>query len=173
MHTRTQRFRDGSLSTADLVDALGEGVRSCDLQLRSLGGAARFAGPVRTVRCREDNALVKRVLSSPGDGAVLVVDGGGSLHSALVGDLIAGAAVDNGWSGLVLHGVVRDAVALAALPLGVKALGTNPRKSRKDAVGEVDVPVGFGGVVFTPGEWVFGDEDGVLVLTADEAGAEA
>lgn len=169
MDTRARAFRDGTLGTADLVDQLGDGVRSCDLQLRQLGGVPRFAGPLRTVRCRNDNALVKQVLSTPGDGGVLVVDGGGSLHSALVGDLIAGAAVEHGWSGLVLHGVVRDAVALAALPLGIKALGTNPRKSRKAAEGEVDVTVGFGGVVFTPGEWVFSDEDGILVLSEEQA----
>ena len=169
MTTLAQAFQDGSAGTADLVDRLGDDVRSCDLQLRQLGGRTRFAGPLRTVRCSGDNALVKQVLSTPGGGGVLVVDGGGSLHSALVGDLIAGLAVDNGWAGLVLHGVVRDAAALAELPLGVKALGTNPRKSRKDGVGEVDVPVGFGGVTFSPGEWVCSDEDGVLVLTAEQA----
>lgn len=169
MDTRAAAFRDGSTSTADLVDQLGDEVRSCDLQLRQLGGASRFAGPLRTVRCRNDNALVKQVLSTPGDGGVLVVDGGGSLSSALVGDLIAGPAVDHGWSGLVLHGVVRAAAALSALPIGIKALGTNPRKSRKAAEGEVDVGVGFGGVVFTPGEWVFSDEDGILVLSAERA----
>ena len=166
-----QAFQDGSAGTADLVDRLGDDVRSCDLQLRQLGGRSRFAGPLRTVRCFGDNALVKQVLSTPGEGGVLVVDGGGSLHSALVGDLIAGLAVDNGWVGLVLHGVVRDSVALAALPIGVKALGTNPRKSRKAAEGEVDAVVGFGGVVFAPGEWVCSDEDGVLVLTAEQATA--
>jgi regulator of ribonuclease activity A len=171
--TRTGAFRAGSLTTADLVDQLGEDVRSCDLQLRQLGGVPRFAGPLRTVRCRNDNALVKQVLSTPGDGGVLVVDGGGSLASALVGDLIAGLGVDNGWSGLVVHGVVRDAVALAGLPIGIKALGTNPRKSRKAAEGEVDAVVGFGGVVFTPGEWVFSDEDGILVLSEQHAGAPA
>lgn len=169
MTTRAQRFDDGSTSTADLVDELGEEVRSCDLQLRSLGGRARFAGRVRTVQCFGDNALVKQVLSTAGDGGVLVVDGGGSLHSALVGDLIAGAAVENGWSGLVLHGVVRDAAALAGMSIGIRALGTNPRKSRKDGAGRVDVPVGFGGVAFAPGEWVFADEDGVLVLSQEQA----
>ena len=169
MDTRARSFSDGSTTTADLVDQLGDDVRSCDLQLRPLGGLSRFVGPVRTVRCRNDNALVKQVLSTHGDGAVLVVDGGGSLASALVGDLIAGLAVDNGWSGLVLHGVVRDAVALAALPIGIKALGTNPRKSRKAAEGEVDVAVGFGGVVFAPGDWVFSDEDGILLLSAEQA----
>ncbi|CAA9363681.1 MAG: Ribonuclease E inhibitor RraA, partial [uncultured Frankineae bacterium] len=169
MPTNAQDFHDGRATTADLVDRLGEDVRSCDLQLRQLGGRPRFAGPVRTVRCRQDNALVKQVLSTPGNGAVLVVDGGGSLHSALVGDIIAGLAVDNGWSGLVVHGVVRDAAVLAGMPLGVKALGTNPRRSRKQGAGELDVPVGFGGVVFTPGDWVFSDEDGVLVLTEEQA----
>ena len=170
MGTRVEGFRDGATGTADLVDELGEDVRSCDLQLRQLGGRTRFAGPVRTVECRADNALVKQVLSTPGGGGVLVVDGGGSLHSALVGDLIAGAAVENGWSGLLLHGAVRDSAALARLPLGVKALGTTPRKSRKEGTGRVDVPVGFGGVVFVPGDWVFSDEDGVLVLSPEQAG---
>ena len=171
MGTRVEGFRGGATSTADLVDGLGEDVRSCDLQLRQLGGQARFAGPVRTVRCRADNALVKQVLSTPGAGGVLVVDGGGWLHSALVGDLIAGAAVDNGWSGLVVNGAVRDSAALAGLRLGVKALGTNPRRSRKEGAGQVDVPVGFGGVVFAPGDWVFSDEDGILVLSAEQAQA--
>ena len=129
------------------------------------------SGPLRTVRCRNDNALVKQVLGTAGDGGVLVVDGGGSLASALVGDLIAGLGVEHGWSGLVLHGVVRDAVALAAMPIGIKALGTNPRKSRKAAEGVVDVAVGFGGVVFVPGDWVFSDEDGILVLSDEQAQA--
>ena len=173
MDTRARAFRDNSLSTADLVDGLDDDVRSCDLQLRSLGGTGRFAGPLRTVRCRNDNALVKQLLSTPGEGGVLVVDGGGSLSSALVGDVIAGLAVSNGWSGLVVHGVVRDATALAALPIGIKALGTNPRKSRKAGEGEVDVVVGFGGVVFTPGEWVFSDEDGILVLSEELAQEQA
>ena len=169
MDTLAQAFSAGSVTTADLVDQLGDDVRSCDLQLRQLGGVRHFAGPLRTVRCSGDNALVKQVLSTPGSGGVLVVDGGGSLHSALVGDLIAGLGVDSGWSGVVVHGVVRDAVALAALPIGIKALGTNPRKSRKAAEGEVDLAVGFGGVVFVPGEWVFSDEDGILVLSAEQA----
>jgi regulator of ribonuclease activity A len=166
-----QAFSDGAVGTADLVDELGEDVRSCDVQLRQLGGRTRFAGPARTVECRGDNALVKQVLSTPGEGAVLVVDGGGSLHSALVGDLVAGAAVENGWAGLVLHGAVRDAAALAGMALGIKALGTNPRKSRKDGTGRVDVPVGFGGIVVVPGEWVFSDDDGVLVVPAEQVGA--
>lgn len=151
-------------STADLVDEHGEALQSCDLQLRQFGGRRRFHGPIRTVACFEDNALVRQVLSEPGDGAVLVVDGGGSLHTALVGDLIAGLAQANGWAGLVVHGAVRDTEALAGLDIGIKALGSNPRRSAKLATGQVDVPVHFGGVSFRPGEHLYSDEDGVVVL---------
>ena len=151
-------------STADLVDEHGEALQSCDLQLRQFGGRGRFHGPIRTVACFQDNALVKRVLSEPGEGSVLVVDGGGSLHTALVGDLIAGLAQANGWAGLVVHGAVRDVEALGRLDIGVKALGANPRKSAKLAAGQVDVPVSFGGVTFRPGEHLYSDEDGVVVV---------
>jgi regulator of ribonuclease activity A len=151
-------------STADLVDEHGEALQSCDLQLRQFGGRRRFHGPIRTVACFEDNALVRQVLSEPGDGAVLVVDGGGSLHTALVGDLIAGLAQANGWAGVVVHGAVRDTEALGGLDIGIKALGSNPRKSAKAATGQIDVPVRFGGVTFRPGEHLYSDEDGVVVL---------
>lgn len=151
------------IATADVYDERGEPLDSLALQLRDLGGRRAFDGPVRTVRCHRDNALVKSVLQTPGDGAVLVIDGAGSLESALVGDIIAGAAVENGWAGIIVFGAVRDAAVLATLPLGVKALGTNPRKSAKDGVGEVDVAVEVAGVVFAPGRRVWADEDGVLV----------
>lgn len=151
------------VATADLYDERGEDLQSLPLQLRSFGRRAAFDGPVRTVRCHEDNALVKAVLATPGDGAVLVVDGGGSLQTALMGDMIAASAVANGWAGVVIHGAIRDRVAIDALDLGVKALGTNPRKSRKDGVGEVDEPLEFGGVVFRVGARLYSDEDGILV----------
>jgi regulator of ribonuclease activity A len=150
--------------TADLVDEHGEALQSCDLQLRQFGGRRRFHGPIRTVACLQDNALVKAVLSEPGNGAVLVVDGQGSLHTALVGDLIAGLARDNGWAGLVVNGAVRDTEELAGLDIGIKALGSNPRRSAKLAAGQVDVPVRFGGVTFRPGEHLYSDEDGVVVV---------
>ncbi|QTE28244.1 ribonuclease E activity regulator RraA [Pengzhenrongella sicca] len=150
--------------TADLVDAHGAALGSCDLQLRQYGGHTAFAGTVRTVRCHEDNALVRRVLAEPGGGHVLVVDGGGSLHSALLGDQIAAAAVANGWAGVVIHGAVRDVAQLRELPLGIKALGANPRTGAKLGVGAVDVPVTFGGVEFTPGQQLWSDDDGVVVL---------
>ena len=152
--------------TADLVDQHGDALESCDLQLRQLGGRARFQGEIVTVRCHEDNALLKSVLGDPGRGKVLVVDGGGSLHRALVGDVIAGLAVSNGWEGIVIHGVVRDVAALGTLDIGVKALGSNPRKSSKQGTGERDVPVSFGGAVFAPGAQLVSDEDGVVVLPA-------
>ena len=152
-----------AFTTADLIDDHGDTLRSCSTQFRQLGGRARFHGPVRTVKCHEDNGLVKKILNSPGDGAVLVVDGGGSLRSALMGDMIAESAVANGWAGVVIHGAVRDTVALAGLDLGVKALGSNPRKSVKDGAGLVDTPVTFGDVAFVPGEWLYSDEDGIVV----------
>ncbi|MGW2095484.1 ribonuclease E activity regulator RraA [Promicromonospora sukumoe] len=150
-------------ATADLYDEHGEALASLPLQLRDFGGVRAFSGPVRTIRCHEDNGLVKVVTQTPGEGAVLVVDGGGSLRSALMGDLIAAAAVENGWAGAIIHGAIRDSVAIGGLALGVKALGTNPRKSSKTGAGVVDEPVEIGGVVFRPGAMVHADEDGVLV----------
>lgn len=152
--------------TADLVDEIGDAVRSCDLQFTQFGGRGHFAGPVSTVRCFQDNALLKSVLSEPGEGRVLVVDGGGSLHTALVGDVIADLARVNGWAGLILHGAVRDAATLRSLDIGIKALGTNPRKSSKTGSGERDVVVSMGGVKFAPGESAFSDEDGIVVVAA-------
>ncbi|YAL83048.1 ribonuclease E activity regulator RraA [Dermacoccaceae bacterium W4C1] len=153
-------------TTADLYDERGEELDSCSTQLRSYGARIAFTGPVSTIRCHRDNALVKTVLNSPGEGRVLVVDGGGALESALMGDLIAAAAVDNGWAGVIINGAVRDVAVLAGLDLGIRALGSNPRKSAKDGVGERDVPVTFGGATFTPGVQVWADEDGVLVEKA-------
>lgn len=150
--------------TADLVDDIGPDVRSCDLQLRQFGGRPEFAGPITTVKCFEDNALLKSVLSEPGNGGVLVIDGNGSVHSALVGDIIAGLGVDNGWVGLIINGAVRDASALRTLDIGVKALGTNPRKSAKTGDGVRDVAVEFGGVVFVPGHVAYSDDDGIVVV---------
>lgn len=152
-----------SIATADLFDERGEELQSLSLQLRSFGARDRFDGPIRTVRCFQDNALLKSVLQTPGDGAVLVVDGGGSLETALMGDMIAEFAVENGWAGVVIHGPIRDSSTINALDLGVKALGTNPRKSGKTGAGEADVEVSFGGVTFRPGAHLWSDEDGILV----------
>ena len=150
-------------ATADLYDERGDELDSLALQLHDFGGRTAFDGPVRTVRCHRDNALVKELLATPGDGAVLVIDGGGSLESALVGDLIAASAVENGWAGLIVFGAIRDRVAIGELPIGVKALGSNPRKSGKAGIGEVDVSVTIAGVGFVPGRHVWADADGILV----------
>ena len=151
----TVRFRP----TADLVDDIGPDVRSCDVQFRQFGARTQFAGPISTVRCVQDNALLKSVLSTPGDG-------GASLHTALVGDLIAELARSNDWAGLIVHGAVRDASALAGIEIGIKALGTNPRKSEKTGAGERDVTVSFGGVEFVPGDIAYSDDDGIVVVAA-------
>ncbi|MGB9225041.1 ribonuclease E activity regulator RraA [Mycobacterium sp.] len=152
--------------TADLVDDIGSDVRSCDLQFRQFGGRTEFAGPITTVRCFQDNALLKSVLSQPSAGGVLVVDGDGSLHTALVGDLIAELARSNGWAGVIVNGAVRDAAALRGIDIGIKALGTNPRKSTKTGAGERDVEITLGGVTFVPGEIAHSDDDGIVVVAA-------
>lgn len=123
-----------------------------------------FAGPISTVRCFQDNALLKSVLSEPGNGGVLVIDGDASVHTALVGDLIAELGRSNGWAGLIINGAVRDASTLRTLDIGIKALGTNPRKSTKTGAGERDVEVAFGGVTFVPGEIACSDDDGIVVV---------
>ena len=152
--------------TADLVDDIGADVRSCDTQLRHYGGRRMFAGPVQTVRCFQDNALLKSVLSDPGDGSVLMIDGAASVHTALVGDVIAELGRSNGWAGLIVNGAVRDAAVLRTLDIGIKALGTNPRKSTKTGAGEYGVAVSFGGVTFAPGEIAYCDDDGVVVVSS-------
>ena len=150
-------------ATADLFDDFGAELSSCTTQFRSYGARPRFWGRIETVRCFEDNALLKKALSTAGDARVLVVDGAGSFGTALMGDMIAGSAVAQGWAGVVINGCVRDVVALGQLDLGIKALGSNPRKSGKTGEGERDVPVEFGGVTFRPGEFLYSDEDGIVV----------
>jgi regulator of ribonuclease activity A len=164
---RETRVSSGEeFTTADLVDQHGEALQSIPVQFRSFGRRRRFAGPAVTVKCFEDNALLKATLSdwAEPEGAVLVIDGGGSLRCALVGDLIAGIAVQRGWAGLVVHGCVRDSVAVDELEIGIKALGTNPRKSGKTGAGQVGQVVEIGGVRIAAGQTVVSDEDGVVVL---------
>lgn len=151
-------------ATADLYDQHGDALGSCDTQFIQYGARTTFHGTVVTVRCHEDNALLKSVLSEPGGGRVLVVDGGGSLRTALMGDVIAALAQGNGWAGVVIHGAVRDVATLRTIDLGIKALGSNPRKSTRTGAGERDVPVTFGGCEFRPGATLHSDDDGVVVL---------
>jgi len=155
-----------SFTTADLYDEHGDALQSCETQLRSFGGHRSFSGPAVTVRCAEDNVVLKSVISGPGEGRVVVVDGGGSLRRALMGDLMAQLAVDNGWAGIVVHGAVRDTAVLSGMPIGIKALGSNPRPSTKTGAGARDVEVTFGGATFRSGDQVFCDGDGIVVLPA-------
>jgi regulator of ribonuclease activity A len=152
-------------ATADLLDEHPDAAVTT-LPFRQFGGVASIDGVIATVQCFEDNVLVKQRVAEPGEGRVLVVDGGGSLRVALVGDNVASLARDNGWAGLIIHGCVRDSAELRALAIGIKALGTHPKPSSKDGGGELDVPVTFGGVTFTPGARVASDDDGIVVLDA-------
>jgi regulator of ribonuclease activity A len=150
-------------STADLLDEHPDAA-VCELALRQFGGVAAFEGEIATVRCFEDNVLLRELVGGQGKGRVLVVDGGGSTRVALVGDNIASLALGNGWAGLVLNACVRDSATLRTLPIGIKALGTHPKPSAKNGDGEVDVPVAFGGVTFAPGARIVCDDDGVVVI---------
>ena len=127
------------------------------------GGKHRFCGPVTTLKLHEDNSLVRKALEQPGGGRVLVVDGGGSLRCALLGDQLAALAVSNQWCGVLVFGAIRDSRAMAAMDLGVLALATHPRKSLKRNSGEADVTVRFRGVTIRAGNWLYADDDGVLV----------
>ncbi len=131
---------------------------------RDFGGRAKFSGPVVTVKCLEDNSLVKAALESPGNGQVLVVDGGGSLRHALVGGNIGAAAARNGWAGIVVNGAVRDVAELAACDVGIKALAAMPLPTDRRNQGLRDVPVTVQGVAVRPGEWLYADADGVVVM---------
>ena len=151
-------------ATSDNVDAYGASVSVCSQRFERFGGAVAFRGPIATVRCHEDNVLLKQMVSEPGLGRVLVVDGGGSMRVALAGDIVVGLAMENGWAGLVINGCVRDVAALRELAIGVKALGSTPLPSGKTGVGQIDVPVTFGGVTFVPGELLAGDDDGIVTM---------
>ncbi|GLY17095.1 putative 4-hydroxy-4-methyl-2-oxoglutarate aldolase [Kineosporia sp. NBRC 101677] len=154
-------------ATADLWDEYGAVLQSCQTPFLQYGARSVFSGPISTVRCHEDNALLKSVVSGPGEGRVLVVDGGGSRRCALMGDMIAKIARDNGWAGVVIHGCVRDVAILADVDLGIKAIGSNPAKSSKTGAGERDVEISFGEVTFRPGDLLFSDDDGIVVKSAD------
>ncbi|MGF1644403.1 MAG: ribonuclease E activity regulator RraA [Thiotrichales bacterium] len=149
--------------TADLCDAHSDHVQIASPGLRDFGGQARFSGRIVTVKVFEDNSLVKDMLDRDGQNGVLVVDGGGSLRCALLGDLLAAKAVSNHWRGIIVHGCIRDSADIATMPLGVKALATHPLKSVKRGVGEVNRPISFAGVTFRPRDYVYADEDGVIV----------
>lgn len=154
--------------TADLCDKHEERVRTGELRvldpmLNSYGGRAAFHGRIATLKLFEDNSLVRKTLESPGESRVLVVDGGGSLRCALVGDQLAALGVKNGWAGIVVYGCIRDSRAIAEMDIGVLAIDTHPLKSIKKNVGDAEMAVSFCGATFMPGHYLYADEDGVLI----------
>ncbi len=152
-----------TFTTADIFDVYQGKIQSCATQFKNYGRTKRFFGPVRTLRCECDNALFKELLSTPGEGSVLVVDGAGSLEAALLGDMNAAMGMNNGWAGCIINGAVRDVAVLRTLDIGIKAIGSNPAKSSKEGTGGVDLLVSFGGTKFEPGQWVYCDEDGLAL----------
>lgn len=157
-------------TTADLCDAFPGLVQVAQPLFREYGGVEKFAGPIETVRVHEDNTLVRETLETPGQGRVLVVDGGGSLKCALVGGRLAGLAQSNGWLGVIVNGCIRDSVEIRQLRVGIRALDAVPVRSGKNGAGERGVTVRFAGVTFAPGRFVYADTDGVLVAERDLLG---
>lgn len=153
-------------TTPDLCDAHPDQVRVAAPLFRSYGRRSVFCGSIVTVRCFEDNSRVKEQVGLPGRGKVLVVDGGGSLRRALLGDLLAEQAAANRWEGIVIHGCVRDVPLLAGMDLGVLALASVPLKTERRGVGELDVPLDFAGIDWRPGDWLYADATGVIVAPA-------
>ncbi len=154
-------------STADLFDRYGDQIQVAEPMFRLFGARKNFSGPIATVKAFEDNTLVRAELETPGDGKVLVVDGGGSLRCALVGDLMTQLAIDNNWSGLVVFGCIRDSAAINGLDIGIKALNTSPAKSAKRGEGQRNISVRFASTTFAPGAFVYADEDGIVVADRD------
>ena len=151
-------------ATTDLCDAHPE-IQICEPVFQIYGGEVRFAGPITTLKVFEDNTLIKQAVESPGEGRVLVVDGGGSPRHGLVGGNLAVSAAQNGWAGLVVYGYVRDVDELAGQSVGVRALGAFPRRSERGMhSGHVGRTLSFAGVVFREGEWLCADRDGIVVL---------
>ncbi len=147
----------------ELCDRYPEDVRILEPMLGNFGGRERFFGKIVTIKAFEDNSLVREQVAQPGEGRVLVVDGGGSMRRAMLGDMLAEKASVNGWAGIIIYGCIRDVNAIADLDIGVQALGAHPLKTEKRGVGELNVPVRFGGVDFIPGEYCYADNNGVLV----------
>lgn len=165
-----------TIKTADLYDAYGDTLQVAAPVFRHFGQREAFAGPIATVKVFEDNTLVRASLEAAGSGRVLVVDGGGSLRCALVGDLLARLAIDNEWAGIVINGCVRDSKEIDAMDIGIKAIAANPARSAKRGEGQEAITVTFAGVSFTPGHYVYADRDGILIserrLPAGEDAAE-
>jgi regulator of ribonuclease activity A len=152
-----------SLSVPDICDTFPDDVRVLEPLFRNYGGRLKFSGEIVTVECHEDNSLVKETIRTEGRGRIIVVDGGASMRCALLGDMLAAMALDNGWSGLLIFGCVRDVEIVSTIDIGVRALNCHPRKSEKRGQGQLDVSVSFAGVTIAPGDYLYADENGIVV----------
>jgi len=151
----------------DICDEFSDHLQIAEPIFTDFGGVLDFAGPISTVKCFEDNSLVRIALEEPGEGRVLIVDGGASDRCALLGDNVAQLAIDNGWAGILVYGCIRDSADISQMDVAVKALNTHPKKSFKKNTGERDVPVRFAGITFMPGDWIYADLDGVVVSESE------
>ncbi len=156
-------MNSSNIITPDLCDEYPDLVQVLTPMLQNFGGIESFGGEIVTVKCHEDNSIVKEQVGQPGHGKVMVVDGGGSMRNALLGDMLAEKAAENGWEGLVIYGCIRDVDVIRKTQLGVQAISTNPRKTEKRGIGDLNIPVTFGGITFVPGQFVYADNNGVIV----------
>lgn len=152
------------LKTTDLCDSHSDTLKIAEpIGFKDFGGVKNFNGKMHTIKCFEDNSLVRKALEQNGEGMVLVVDGGGSMRCALLGDMLGDLAVKNKWNGIIVYGCIRDSAAMAKLALGVKALAVHPLKSNKRNEGQENITVHFAGIDFAPAQFVYADEDGIIV----------
>ena len=151
-------------TTCDISDQLHPDVQYLEPVYKSYGGKTSFSGRIVTVKCYEDNSLVEEALKSNGKNSILVVDAGGSMNCAMLGDKRATDAIKNEWEGILVHGLIRDSATIKGMEIGILALGVCPLKSIKNGVGDSNVIVNFSGITFTPGEYLYADEDGVIVV---------
>lgn len=156
-------MNSSEIITPDLCDEYPDLVQVLAPMLQNFGGVDAFGGEIVTVKCFEDNSIVKEQVALPGQGRVMVVDGGGSMRNALLGDMLAEKAAENGWEGLIIYGCIRDVDVIRQTKLGVQAISTHPRKTEKRGIGDLNIPVTFGGVTFVPGQYVYADNNGVII----------
>lgn len=150
-------------TTADLYDEHGDNLKVAMPIFNDYGGKQTFCGPIATVKCHEDNSLVRSALEEAGEGRVLIIDGGESMRCALVGDMLARLGEENGWAGIIVSGCIRDSVVMKTIDIGIKAMATNPRKSVKKGAGDRDIGVTIAGIACNPGDYVYADADGIVV----------
>ncbi len=150
-------------STPDLCDAFPDLVQVAEPMFKNYGGINRFGGEIVTVKCFEDNSKVKDLVKTDGNNKVMVVDAGGSKRCACLGDMLAEQASTNNWQGILMYGCIRDVDIIEMIPLGVQAIGVHPKKTEKRGLGDINIPVSFAGITFTPGHFIYADNNGVVV----------